>query len=240
MRSPISTSRPFHSDVVALVLGAVWLISTTQGWAEETGSGERIVDRVVAVVGAAGDRGEDLRIVTDFELEVEAQLVLAERAHSVDIALGRPLPERLRASVLETIINYLLIESEASRLALVSVSDSEVDSERRVIERRAGGEGALEQLRQSTGAPVELIDTIIRRRALVSLFIQRNIQLVAPITELDVDEAYARGDHPFGDRPLEEIRSSIETYLTARRQRERLTQWLEEARRRSRVWIIPL
>lgn len=240
MEAPSTMASPCRVYIVAVVLGAMSFLFTTPGWAEEAATGETVVDRVVAVVGAAGDRSQDLRIVTDFELEVEAQLLLAERAHSVEVALGRPVPEQLRESVLETVINYLLIESEASRLALVSVSDSEVTAERHVIELRAGGEGALEQLRQRTGAPEELIDTIIRRRALVSLFIQRNIQLVAPITELDVEEAFTEGDHPFGDRPLEEIRSSIETFLTARRQRERLTQWLENARRRSRIWIIPL
>ncbi len=207
--------------------------------AETTDAEERIVDRVVAVVGSAGERGADARIVTAFELEVEARLVLAERARSIESASHRVLSDRLLEAVLETIVNHLLIEGEAERLELVSLDDEDVLAERRAIEQRVGAEGSLEGLRESLGAPVELIDAIVRRRALVAIFIRNNVQLTVTVTDEDVDGVYRSGDHPFGDRPLEEVRDALEALVVARRHRERLARWLSDARSRSWVRIIP-
>lgn len=220
-------------------LVAVGLLAPAAARAESEAGGETVVDRVVAVVGAAGDQGRDLRIVTAFELEVETSLVIAERAHRLDVVgAGRP-PQRLLDAVLETLVSHLLIEDEAAELELVRLSDADVAAERAALEQRLGGPGSLEQFRLAVGAPAELIDAIVRRRALVAAFIRRNIQAGASVTDLDVEEAYRHGDHPFGDRPLDEIRPALEAYVVATRQREQLSQWLREARRRSRVTIIP-
>lgn len=218
---------------------AVGLFAPAAAWSETDAGDETVVDRVVAIVGAAGDQGRDLRIVTAFELEVETSLVIAERAHRLDVlGVARP-PQRLLDAVLETIVSHLLIEEEAAELELVTLSDAEVAAERAALEQRLGGPGSLERFRQATGAPAELIDSIVRRRALVAAFIRRNLQAGASVTDLDVEEAYRRGDHPFGNRPLDEIRPALEAYLVATRQREQLSQWLREARRRSRVTIVP-
>jgi hypothetical protein len=177
--------------------------------------------------------------VTAFELEVETYLVIAERAHRLDVLrAGRP-PQRLLDAVLETLVSHLLIEDEAAELELVTLSDADVAAERASLEGRLGGPGALERFRLAVGAPAELIESIVRRRALVAAFVRRNIQAGASVTDLDVEEAYRRGDHPFGTRPLEEIRPALEAYIVATRQREQLSQWLREARRRSRVTIVP-
>lgn len=198
-----------------------------------------IVDRVVAVVGAAGERGRDVRLVTAFELEVEARLLLAERAHSVRGATTGDLPAELLETTLQTTISHLLIEAEAARLQLVSVSRDEIEAERRQSEERISGENALERFQRATGAPDDLLSSIYRRRALVTAFIQQNIQLSTRATEEQVEAVYESGDHPFGDRPLEEIRGALEAFITARSQRERLAEWLEDARARSRIRLIP-
>jgi hypothetical protein len=200
---------------------------------------EVVVDRVVAVVGATGDRGRDLRIVTAYELQVETLLVIAERTHSIAVAqVGHPT-DRLLDAVLQTVVSQILIEEEAAGLDLVALNDAEVAAERDALEQRLGGAGALERFRQAVEAPPELIDAILRRRAVVASFVRRNIQIGASVTDYDVEQAYRSGNHPFGNRPLEEIRPALEAYLSATRQREQLSRWLQEARRRSRVWIVP-
>jgi hypothetical protein len=228
----------------ALALAALAALAPAAAGAEAAAppgeAGDEVeVDRVLAVVGGAGDRGRDLRIVTAFELEVETALVIAERAHTVDVVGTVRPPQRLLDAVLETIISHLLIEEEAAGLDLDSASDAEVAAERAALEARLGGAGSLARFGQALGAPADLVDAIVRRRALVSAFVRSNFQFGTSVTDLDVDDAYRRGEHPFGDRPLEEIRPSLEAYIVATRQREQLSQWLREARRRSRVWIIP-
>ena len=200
--------------------------------------GEVVVDRVVALVGAAGDSGRDISIITAYELDIEARLLLAERSHSVDGIAGRPIPQRLLDSVLETMIDHQLIVGEASRFQLISVTEEDIESERQNIEQRLGGPGSLVRFQTTIGVPRELVDGILRRRALVAAFIQRNIQISTRVADADIEEAYRSGDHPFGDLPLEEIRASLDAFLVARRQRERLAQWLEETRGRSRIRII--
>ncbi len=208
--------------------------------AAEQSSSETIVDRVVVIVGAAGQRGNEVEIVTAYELEVEARLILAERFHRVDAAAAQPLTERLLERVRDMLIEHLLIVSEATRLELVSLSDEEIGTVRRDLEQRLGGEGNLDLFRDAVDAPEDLIEAIIQRRALVESFVRQNIQPAARVSTADIDEAYREGEHPFGDRPLEEIRTFLEAYLTARRQTQRLRQWLDDARRRNRVRIIPL
>jgi hypothetical protein len=207
--------------------------------AAEAESSTEIVDRVVAVVSGISERGSDVRIITAFELEVEARLLLAERAHSVSGATTEPVPETLLQTTLDTIIGHLLIEGEAARLRLVTISTQDIAAERQLSEERLGGEGALERFQRATGAPEDLVTAIFRRRALVAAFVEQNIQLTTRITDEQVEETFHSGDHPFGDRPLEEIRGAIEAFLTASSQRERLGEWLEDARGRSRIRLIP-
>ena len=199
--------------------------------------GEFIVDRVVAFVGAAGDRGADLWIVTAYEQEIEARLMLAERLHGVEAAVERELPERFLTSVLRTIINHLLIQSEATRLDLVAVSDEEVAAERQLIEERL--RNTIAHFCTVSRAPVQLVEAIVQRRALVASFIRRNIHLVTQVTDDELHQTYTSGEHPFGDRPLEEIRAPLEAYIIATNQRQRLSDWIRDARRRNRVRMIP-
>jgi hypothetical protein len=224
----------------ALYLAAAVTAAGSAARAEDAGGGGEVVDRVVAVVGSAGERGGEARIVTAFELEVEARLVLAERARSVASAATRELSDRLLESILETIVNHLLIEAEAERLELVSLDDEELRAERRAIDGRLGGEGGLERLRQALGAPADLVDAIVRRRVLVAAFLRGNVQLSVVVTDEEVEAAYRSGDHPFGNRGLEAVRPALEALITARQQRENLTRWLGEARSRTRVRLLGL
>lgn len=196
-----------------------------------------LVDRVVVVVGAVGEQGAELRIVTAFELEVEARLLLAERTRSLDAAL-RNLDSRFLGTVRDTIVNQLLIVGEATRLQLVTLEDDAVAAERQSLEARLGGPGSIERFCSLTHASNDLVDQIIRRRLLATSYIQQNIQLSFTVTESDLVEAHRDGNHPFGDRDLEEIRGQLQAFILARRQRQRLVEWLQESRERSRIRVI--
>lgn len=226
--------------ILKIPLGMILLLAALTLAAPALGQDEgwQVVDRVVVVVGAAGERGQDAEMVTSYELEVEAMLVLAERARSAEAARPEALTESFLDAVLENLIHHLLIVSEASRLELVTLSDEEIASERQEIGERLG-EGGLERFIEVTGLTGEIIDSIVRRRALVAAFIQRNVNLSVRVTDADIEALYRQGEHPFGDRPLGELRESLEALITARRQRERLTGWLTDARRRSWVRVIP-
>jgi hypothetical protein len=198
-----------------------------------------VVDRVVAIVGAAGDRGAELHIVTLVELNLEARLVVAERTAALNSALNVEITPGLQESVLRGIINELLMVAEAQRLELAALRPDEIAEERAALANRLGGPAGLALFEQLTGAPTELINAIVQRRVVARRFIQRNIRSVTPVSAADVETLYRSGDHPFRDRPLEEVRSSLEAILVAQQRQERLTEWLAEARRRSRVRILP-
>jgi hypothetical protein len=234
----VSSTRQSRIATLSLVACSAVAVHPSPVRAEDHAD-EVVVDRVVAVVGAAGERGSALRIVTAFELEVEARLMLAERARSVDAASAR-LDAQLLDTVLGSIVNQLLLSEEAARLQLVTVSDEQIAAERGSLEERLGGPGSIERFCAITSASSGLIDDIVRRRLVAAEFVQQNIQLASSVSDADVEDAFLAGNHPFGDRPLEEIREQLEAFILARRQRQRLEQWLEDARERSVIRIIPL
>jgi len=221
---------------VALV-GALFLIPFDAR--AEAPAAEVLVDRIVVVVGAVGEQGAELRIVTAYELEIEARLLLAERTRSLDSAL-RHLDARFLNTVQETIVNQLLIVGEATRLQLVEVDEEEIIAEREALEQRLGGADAIERFCSLTHATSELVEEIIRRRVVARLFIQNNVQLSFSVTENELMEVHRDGAHPFDDRPLEEIRGQLEAFILARRQRQRLQEWLDDARERSRIRVLEL
>jgi hypothetical protein len=217
---------------LCLVLAAISLMPQTSR--AEARQGEVVVDRVLVVLGIAGTESEDLRIVTAFELEVEARLVLAERSRSVELA-SSDIDERFLNAVLEGIVNQYLLVDEAMRLQLVAPEEGQLAAKREELETRLGGPGALARFSDITRAPSELIDQIIRRRFMAEEFVLQNIQLAFSVTDAELREAHEQGDHPFTNQAFEEIRGQLEAVILARRQRRRLEEWLDEARRRSRV-----
>lgn len=223
-----------------LLLLAVALLVPLPLAAEEGGNGDEVVvDRVVVVIGSVGDQGGEQRLITRFELEVEARLVFAERSRSVEAASNR-IDDRFRESVLESIINQYLLVDEATRLQLITPEAAQLVAERDALEQRLGGAGALARFRELTGVPDELIDAIISRRVIAEEFIRQNIQLTFSVTDSELEEVYRQGSHPFGDLPLDEIRPQLEAWILAQRQRHRLEQWLQDARRRTRIRRIEL
>lgn len=208
-------------------------------WAQDSFENEIVVDRVLAVVGAPGERGQEVRIITAYELDIEARLMVAERAQNADAASQTSLPQGLLDSVLETVIRQFLIEAEATRLQLVALTDEDLWAERERIEASLGGQGSLDRFTEVTGAPPDLVNAIVWRRAFVDSFIRQNFQMSSSVSDEEIESAYERGEHPFGDRPLEQIRPSLEAYLIAIRQQEQIETWLEEARGRNRVSFLP-
>jgi len=222
-----------------LVVMICTIFSGRNALGEPAGRGQRgeLVDRVVAVVSPIDDRGEGVRIVTLFELTVEARLERAERARSIEAARAEPTADELRA-VLRRLVDALLVEGEAARLALDTVSADDLTRERLSLSRRLGGEGAIERFRAVSEAPEELIVSTIRRRAIVTRLLQGNVGLSENVTEAAVEAAYAAGDHPFVGQPLEEVRRELRALLAAGQRREQFARWLEEIRSQHRVQLI--
>jgi len=200
-------------------------------------SGEFVVDRIILEVGAAGAQGADIRIVTRYELEVEARLILAERSRSVESA-GSDLSPRFLSVILVAITNQILMVDESTRLQLVTPSDQQLAAERDALEQRLGGPGSLARFFELTGAPPDLLEHLIWRRVVAEEFIRQNIRLAVSVTDEELEQAYQQGNHPFGQLPLPEIRGQLEAYILAQRQREHLEQWLGDVRRRSRIRVI--
>ena len=222
-------------SLVAAVALALSLPARASG--QDLQPGEVVVDRVVAVVEGARGASKTSRVVTLFELRTEARLVLAERTRRLDAAALEP-PASLLQAVLRSVVEQLLIEAEASRLQTAPPSAEAIAGERRRLETRLGGPGGLERFAELASAPIDLLEAIVVRRATVERFVSGSVALAVRVTAEDVERAHATGDHPFGERPLEEVRDEIEAFLVARMQRQRLAAWVEELRRRSAVRVI--
>jgi hypothetical protein len=178
------------------------------------------VDRVAAVVGAGSFSTRVLE--SDVELRAYARR-LRERAAN---ALVAPLVDADRAAALEDLIGEALIAREAGRVRLPVPSRADVARERVRIVDGMGGESAVQSLLRHLGASAREIDATAERRALVGAFLRANLEGSTEVSDAELARAYARGEHPFVDRPLEDAREPLRAWLRQRAVDRVVARWI--------------
>lgn len=194
-------------------------------------------EALVAVVGGATP-GPDTDVVYLSDVELRARLELAARG--AEVPLG-PLPRALLAATLEQIVGELLVAREAERLHLADPSDADVVAQRARLAAGVGGEDALARAVTRAGASMAELDAIALRRAVVASFFRANLEGGDEVADEEVERAYAAGEHPFGDAPLDAVREPLRRWLAERALERDVRRWLEVLRARTtvRVHVLP-
>lgn len=194
----------------------------------------RAIDGVVAIVGGHTP-GPTTQVVLRSDVELRAYLAIAAR--SPDARRVEPPPELLAATFQE-ILGELLIAREAERLHAAEPTPAQVARQRDELVRSVGGEEPFARFLAAHDVDPSEIDAIAHRRAFVDDFLRANLEGSTLISNAQVEEVYASGEHPFVDRPLEEVREPLRAWLGAATLQRDVRRWIEVLRDRTPVRIV--
>jgi hypothetical protein len=192
------------------------------------------VDGIVAIVGGHTP-SPTTEVVLRSDVELRARLAIAARGAT--LANGE-LPAELLAAALQEIIGELLIAREAERLHAAEPTATRVEHQRAELARSLGGDAQLARFLEAHDVDAAEIDAIAHRRAFVDDFLRANLEGSTLVSDAQVEEVYASGEHPFADRSLDEVREPLRAWLgTAALQRD-VRRWIEVLRDRTPVRVV--
>jgi hypothetical protein len=142
------------------------------------------IDGLAAVIGGA-EPGDATRSILRSDVELRARLSLLSR--DAQRALLGELPGSLLRATLDQLLGEQLIAAEAERVQITEPRPADVARELAAIERESGGRRAVLRLLARLDASQLELDTMARRRALISAFLRANLEGVTVVTEHDVD-----------------------------------------------------
>lgn len=192
------------------------------------------IDGIVAIVGGHTPSSHT-DVVLRSDVELRARLALAARTSEVPTGA---LPEALLAAALEQIVGELLIAREARRLHAPEPTPAQIARQREELARSVGGEARLRALLDALSVDPAEIDAIASRRALVDAFLRANLEGGTAISDGEVEQAHASGDHPFAGRPLDEVREPLRAWLAAAALERDVRRWIEVLRGRTPVRML--
>lgn len=225
--------RAARALLVALVIAA-WPCRVA-AQAPGASAAHHAIDGVVAIVG-----GHTPSATTDVVLrsDVELRAILAIAARSPDLPTLPQLPAELLAATLQEILGELVIAREATRLHAPEPTASQIERHRAELVRSVGGQERFERLIARHGVSLEEIDAIARRRAFVDTFLRANLEGSTLVSDARVEEAYREGDHPFADRPLDEVREPLRAWLATEALQRDVRRWVEVLRSRTPMRVV--
>jgi len=193
------------------------------------------VDGVAAVVGGSAP-GPGVDVILRSDVELRARMALGGQE-------GEPLPARslppdLLSATLDQLIGELLIAREAERVRVSTPDERDLAREMARFEEEAGGADRLAALLERLGASRGEVEAMARRRALVAAFLQANLEGTTVVTDAELDRAYETGEHPFTDRPIEEVRGDLRAWLSRRALDRAVRRWVSVLRARTTVRVL--
>ncbi|UJR81968.1 hypothetical protein [Sandaracinus amylolyticus] len=231
MRTSRRPDAPRLLAASALLLHALVVVAPARAQSDQV---PHAVDGIVAIVGGHTP-SPTTDVVLRSDVELRAVLALAARTHDPAPA---ELPPELLAATLQEIVGELVIAREATRLHAPEPTDSQIDRHHEELVRSVGGEERFARLLERHAFAVSEIDAITRRRALVDAFLRANLEGSTLISDARVEETYASGDHPFADRPLDEVREPLRAWLAQTALQRDVRRWVEVLRSRTPVRVV--
>jgi hypothetical protein len=195
-----------------------------------------LLDRVVVRWSAPETGGvTHPQLVYERELAFEARLEALAAKDQEPSGFGeRHVRAALDRHIAETLLASLPVVPEPSPKEIAA----RADAARRILEQRVGGRPRLLAAAQAEGLGSEELDTILRRQAKASLYLDRMIAPMLEPTEDELREALRSGATPFGHQPLEKIAEPLERWLVAERVTRALEQYYETARARVKMVLV--
>jgi peptidyl-prolyl cis-trans isomerase SurA len=144
-----------------------------------------------------------------------------------------------RQQAFQRFVDQVLLRQEALRTRIVQVDDAEVSEQIHALDQARERGKALARVMQERGLSQRDVRAWIRDQLLVRAFIDRRVRLFVRIPDNQIVQYYEDHQQMIG-KPLDEaVRAQIRRLLTERQVNLRLTELLEELRRRGNLDFPP-
>jgi hypothetical protein len=210
---------------------------TDAGAADNRAEARAVADRVVVRFYAPETGGvTHPRFVTErvlsFEARLEAMSEEATRAPRV------PDERRLKSALDRHVVEEILATLDATSGGASDVArlSREVRAD---IEQRSGGENLIWLAAEEEGLLAEEVQEIFTRRARAAAYLDRAVTRFLHPEDEQLREVYRTSQHPFKDRPFEDIRASLSRWWVFERLKALEATFLQTARARVTVVIVP-
>jgi hypothetical protein len=203
----------------------------------ESEPGAQRLDGVAAVVGGLAPGAQVISIFRS-DVELRARMALLREA-AVGVALG-PLPDGLLQASLSELVGEALIAVEAARLNLERPSAGELAQERARLLGASGDATSTRALLTALGVGERELAEWIARRAVVSSFLQANLEGTLDVSASEVERSFVSGDHPFQGQALDDVRDRFSAWLTQQRMQHAVERWVQSLSQRTphRVLVV--
>ncbi len=176
------------------------------------------------------------RFVSERTLAFEARIeALVEQAAPGSVYEDRFVRAALDRHVAEDMLAALAVQSGLAQ-DYVSVLADQV---RTGLAERVGGKDALAAAMRDEGIDDAELDAIVRRRVRAAWYVDRAITPILHPTEEQLREVFRTGGHPFHNRAFDDVRAGLGRWFVEERMRAAETTFLQEARARVRVIVVP-
>jgi hypothetical protein len=237
---------PARGALAALLVGALaWALRLPDARAAAVEEGDapdarvvRITADRVAVRYYAPETGGSARprFITERTLALEARL----EALSDQAAVGAVYPDRyvraaLERHVAEDLLAALMVEAGTEPPDLPRQAE---DARAGLIER-VGGAAVLDAALAAEGLTPAELEAILRRRVRAAFYVDQRLSPILHSSDEQLREVYRTSAHPFKSLKFEEAREPLARWFVAERLRVAENAFLQAARARVKIMIVP-
>ncbi len=218
------------------VLGAAPFLISAGAGAEPPPEGRAIVDRVVVRFYAPETGGATRpRFVTERMLAFEARLEALAEDPDAEGYQDRHVRAAMDHHVAEELLASLSVEGgteppDLPRLATAGRTE---------LAARAGGEARLQAAALAEGIAPREIDAMLRRSARAAYYVDKNVSPMLHPTDEQLREVFRTSAHPFKNRKYDDAKADLGRWLVAERLRVAETSFLQTARSRVKILVVP-
>jgi hypothetical protein len=169
-----------------------------------------------------------------FEARVEA-LSDGDRTERSAPYLDRHVRSALERHVAEELLAHLPMDPEPTPAEIAFRATSARD----VLEQRVGGAERLLEAASLEGIGVGELDTLFRREARASLYLDRMVTPMLEPSDAELREVYRSGASPFRGRRFDEIAEPLRKWYVAQRLETALGNFFQNSRSRVHLTLIP-
>jgi hypothetical protein len=211
---------------------------------EPQAKGPALLDRVVVRWQAPETGGASKpQFIFERELAFEARIEsLADPDPNPGAYTDRHVRAALDRHIAETLLASLPVTPEPDTPEEIEQRVADIakraESARAVLEQRVGGRANLIVAAKAEGISSDEIDTMLRRSARASLYLDRMVAPMIEPSDLELRAVQRTGTTPYTGMPYEKVAPALKRWLMGQRLGQAVTTFYQTARLRVAVTIV--
>jgi peptidyl-prolyl cis-trans isomerase SurA len=137
-----------------------------------------------------------------------------------------------RDRAFQRFVDQTLIRQEALRTRIVEVEDAEVTQQLHAVGQQPARQAELGKLIQERGLSLNRVRTWLRQQLVAEAFIDRRIRLFVRVSDGQINQYYQQHQQAIGEPLSDAVREQIRRLLIEQQVNVRLTDVVEELRRK--------